>query len=250
MEASAQRSFRSGLLASHPAWDTLAVVRALHASGFAILERDAGESSLRMAATDEFDLVVWCCAGVSGERDILARLALGSAGLIALLAEPAPELLAACLESGADACLSLDADARVVAAQVSAVLRRRNPTKAAPSPNERFIQLGDLTIDSDRCEVERAGEAVHLTATEFRVIEFMARNAGRVLKPQEILNAATDEYAYSAREAQEIFKVYARRIRRKLEPDEANSRYIINVRGFGYRLESGERHVLGSAAAR
>jgi DNA-binding response OmpR family regulator len=248
MEAPLPRTFRSGLLVSLRDWDTLSVIRALHASGIAVLEREASDAALRLASGGEFDIVLWCCPGTNSDHEILARLALSDAGVIALLQEMSPELIAGCLESGADACLGLDADARVVGAQISAVLRRRNSTEAAPSANDRFIQVGDLTIDSDRYEVERGGVTVPLSAQEFRVVEYMARNAGRVLRPQDILNAATDEYAYSAREAQAIFKVYARRIRRKLEPDEANPKYLVNVRGVGYRLEDGARPPLRSAA--
>jgi DNA-binding response OmpR family regulator len=67
----------------------------------------------------------------------------------------------------------------------------------------------------------------------------MARHAGRVLRPHEILNAVSEEYEYLPREAQEVFKVYVRRIRRKLEVSEDNPQYLVNVRGFGYRLEAG-----------
>jgi DNA-binding response OmpR family regulator len=69
----------------------------------------------------------------------------------------------------------------------------------------------------------------------------MARNSGRVLKPHEILNAVTNDYQYLPREAQDVFKVYVRRIRRKLELSEDEPRYLVTVRGFGYRLEGGSQ---------
>ncbi len=94
-------------------------------------------------------------------------------------------------------------------------------------------------VDVDRCEVERGGVFIPLTASEFRILEYMARNAGRVLRPHEILNAVSEEYEYLPREAQEVFKVYVRRIRRKLEVSEDDPQYLVNVRGFGYRLEGG-----------
>ncbi len=67
----------------------------------------------------------------------------------------------------------------------------------------------------------------------------MARNARRVLRPHEILNAVSSDYEYLPREAQDVFKVYVRRIRRKLEISELEPAYLITVRGFGYRLEGG-----------
>lgn len=232
------RGFQSCLLTAQPDWDTFALVRALHTAGYAVLERAAAANSLMLACSAEFDAILWGCTGTEADQPALARLALADVPVLAVLAEPLPSAFASCLESGADACITLDTDARVVAAQVSAVLRRKKPT-GEPASSEALIQIGALTVDSERCEVERDGTLIPLTATEFRVIEFMARNAGKLLRPQEILNAATDEYVYNNREAQDVFKVYARRIRRKLEPDEGNPRYLVNVRGFGYRLEDG-----------
>ncbi|MEJ5220508.1 MAG: winged helix-turn-helix domain-containing protein, partial [Tepidiforma sp.] len=100
-----------------------------------------------------------------------------------------------------------------------------------------------LVVDVDRCEVQRGGMVVPLTAAEFRIVEYMARNSGRVLKPHEILNAVSDDYRYLPREAQDVFKVYVRRIRRKLEPNEEAPQYLVTVRGFGYRLEGGRERV-------
>ena len=232
------RGFQSCLLAAQPEWDTIALVRALHTAGYAVLERVASESALALACSAEFDAILWGCNGTASDSPALARLALASVPVLAVIADPVPSTFAMCLESGADACITLETDGRVVAAQVSAVLRRKQPA-GEPASSGSYIKIGDLCVDSIRCEVERDGIPIPLTASEFRVIEFMARNAGRLLRPQEILNAATDDYVYNNREAQDVFKVYARRIRRKLEPDEGNPRYLVNVRGFGYRLEDG-----------
>jgi DNA-binding response OmpR family regulator len=85
-----------------------------------------------------------------------------------------------------------------------------------------------------RCRYPRAGHS--LTPTEFKILAYLAKNAGKEVSPVEILRAVQD-YTYSDREAQEIVKVYIRRIRRKVEADPSEPSYIINVRGFGYMLE-------------
>jgi DNA-binding response OmpR family regulator len=219
---------------------TLPIVRALHSAGFAVLERVPGPNSLAFATSGQFDLVAWVARPDCGyDSELLATVASGPTGIIALLADASPEAVAACLVAGADACLALEADERVVVAQAHAVLRRRAPA----APEEGYVRIGDLTVDSDRCEVERAGEYVSLTASEFRIVEFMAKHAGRVLRPHEILNAVSDDYEYRPREAQDVFKVYVRRIRRKLERREQEPRYLVNVRGIGYRLEGGEQRI-------
>lgn len=219
---------------------TLQAVRALHAGGFAVLERPCDRSALAMAVSREFDLVAWLCGPAAGSHVAALRtLAAANVALIALLPDATPSAVAACLEAGADACLQLDAEERLVVAQAHAVLRRKAAVEGPAVEDYGLLQVGDLTVDVDRCEVERAGMFVALTASEFRIVEYMARNAGRVLRPHEILNAVSEDYEYLPREAQEVFKVYARRIRRKLEPSEHNPQYLVTVRGFGYRLEGG-----------
>ncbi|MDZ7728325.1 MAG: winged helix-turn-helix domain-containing protein [Dehalococcoidia bacterium] len=99
-----------------------------------------------------------------------------------------------------------------------------------------IITVRDLTLDFDRCQAVRGEDRIPLTPTEFKILAFLARNAGKVVSPVEILRAV-QEYTYSEREAQEIVKVYIRRIRRKVEADPAAPSYIVNVRGFGYMLE-------------
>ena len=235
--ASAGR-FRSCLLIAPPDAETFPCVRALHSAGIAVLERTPEPSAVAMALSGEFDLVACVYEpGSTTAAAALSRIAAANVPVIALLRDLTPAEATTCLVAGADACLQLDADPRLVVAQAHAVLRRRSPGAQEDLENCGLLKVGDLTVDMDRCEVERAGEFISLTATEFRIVAHMARHAGRVLKPHEILNAVSDECEYLPREAQELFKVYVRRIRRKLEPAEEEPRYLITVRGFGYRLE-------------
>jgi DNA-binding response OmpR family regulator len=221
--------------------NTLHFVRALHGAGFAVLERVTSPAILEFALRGDFDLIAWATSREARfDTTHLSQVSQEGLALVALLGDASSDAVSACLMAGADACIQLDADERVVVAQVHAVLRRQSSHRAAPPPDLGLLQFGDLAVDSDRCEVARAGQYVPLTASEFRIVEFMARNTGKVLRPHEILNAVSDGYSYSPREAQDVFKVYARRIRRKLEPSEQEPRYLVTVRGFGYRLEGGE----------
>jgi DNA-binding response OmpR family regulator len=242
------RAFQSCLLVTSPGASTLPVVRALHSAGIAVLERLSDSATVSLATSGEFDLVAWVCDEADSHL-ALARVSHANIPAIALLSEATPARAAACLGAGADACLQLDADALLVVAQARAVLRRRGVYDGQPAEISGLLMVGDLTVDVDRCEVQRAGRFVALTASEFRIVEFMARNSGRVLRPHEILNAVSDDYEYLPREAQDVFKVYVRRIRRKLEPSEAEPRYLITVRGFGYRLEGGSMSPARQSAA-
>lgn len=248
MADGAPHRFLSCLLVASDALETRQFVRALHAGGLAVLEREPGDAAMRMAESGEFDIVVRAIDsdGVSGLVDV-ARLASCGRPVIAVFAEAKPELVAEAFGAGADACMELGADARVVVAQVHAVLRRAGAYAAGTAGDSGVLQVGDLVVDCDRCEVQRGGMVVPLTAAEFRIVEFMARNCGRVLRPHEILNAVSDDYRYLPREAQDVFKVYVRRIRRKLEPDEEQPQYLVTVRGFGYRLEGGRQRMVPAA---
>ncbi len=218
---------------------TLHVTRSLHRAGYAVLEREPRQTTLEMAKGGDFDLVLWVVSSKRPESALqLNEVHAARVPLIALLDDATPTMVSSCLHNGADACLSLDADERVVGAQIAAVLRRHRPTAAEADLS--LINLGDLTIDTHRCEVAREGRYVPLTASEFRIIAYMARYPGRVLRPHDILNAVTDDYEYRPREAQDVFKVYVRRIRQKLERAESEPRYIVTVRGLGYRLDAYE----------
>lgn len=220
--------------------ETLGFVRALHAGGIAVLEREPNRATLQLATSREFGVVAWMLDGRTAAGSLaIAEFAGSDIAVIAVYNNAEPDLIAEAFAAGADACLSLQADARVVVAQVRAVLRRAGAYDSTAAGIDGLLQVGDLCVDVDRCEVQRAGEFVSLTASEFRIIEYMARNSGRVLRPHEILNAIGSDYEYLPREAQDVFKVYVRRIRRKLEPNEDEPRYLVTVRGFGYRLEGG-----------
>jgi len=236
----AEPSFASCLLVAPPDVETLGFVRALHTGGFAVLERDPEHGALQLASSREFNIVAWYVDSRSTSQLVtIAHLSAVGVNVIAVFDAAEPELVADAFGAGAHACLDVRADSRVVAAQVRAVLRRTGAYDLAAAEVSGLLQIGDLTVDMDRCEVQRAGAYVALTASEFRIVEYMARNSGRVLKPHEILNAVSSDYEYLPREAQDVFKVYVRRIRRKLEPMEAEPRYLVTVRGFGYRLEGG-----------
>lgn len=240
MRTEAPHVFVSCLLVAPHDVDTLGFVRALHHGSIAVLERETSQATLQLARSREFDAVAWFVDPRSATAPLaIVELSRLSIPVIALFDAPDAALVAEALGAGATACLELNADPRVVAAQVRAVLRRAGAYDAMPQEVSGLLQVGDLSVDVDRCEVQRAGAYVALTASEFRIVEYMARNNGRVLKPHEILNAVSSDYDYLPREAQDVFKVYVRRIRRKLEPDEVNPRYLVTVRGFGYRLEGG-----------
>jgi DNA-binding response OmpR family regulator len=210
---------------------------ALARRGFTTTERPHDRDTERLLAQFVPDLVV-LAIDPANEADVaLVRSVAMACSSPLLVLAPGPESagVGAVLEAGADVCLKESDGLEILWAQLGALARRKSPVEEA-EPNESTIVVRDLVLDFDRCRAIREDETIQLTPTEFKILAFLARNAGKVVSPVEILRAVQD-YTYSEREAQEIVKVYIRRIRRKVEADPAVPSYILNVRGFGYMLE-------------
>lgn len=96
------------------------------------------------------------------------------------------------------------------------------------------IAVGGLTLDIDACQLYVDGEAVHLTATELRIVELLMRNPGRVFPAEEIYERVWGETAYAV---ENTVMVHIRRIREKIEINPKEPKYLKVVWGIGYKIE-------------
>jgi two-component system phosphate regulon response regulator PhoB len=137
------------------------------------------------------------------------------------------------LELGADDYVVKPFSARELAARIRSVLRRSDHGEGAP--NASVIQHDGLRIDRSSREVTLGGEAIELTKREFDLLAFLAANPRRVFSRHELLG----EVWGSSQDWQTPATVteHVRRVRLKLDGDTAQSRWIHNVRGVGYRFE-------------
>ncbi|HEX9371520.1 MAG TPA: response regulator transcription factor [Roseiflexaceae bacterium] len=101
------------------------------------------------------------------------------------------------------------------------------------APVESQIEVGDLRLSTWNQAAYLDGRKLNLTPTEFRILVCLAQHAGQVLTYQQIVQFAQG-YESDALEASELIKPHIHHLRQKIEPDPANPRYILTVRGAGY----------------
>ena len=133
------------------------------------------------------------------------------------------------LELGADDYITKPFSTRELIARVKAVLRRfERPT----SPS--IISFEEVIIDAGAMQLKVRGEMTTTTATEFRLLDYLARHPGRVFSRDHLLDAVWGDARFVTPRSVDV---YVRRIREKIELDPENPRYLKTVRGAGYRFE-------------
>ena len=132
-------------------------------------------------------------------------------------------------EVGADDYISKPFSPRELVARIKAVLRRFEP----PLPSA-VRELGDLRIDTGAITLTVRGSNVSTTATEFRLLDYFARHAGRVFTRDQLLDAVWRDTAFVTPRSVDV---YVRRLREKIESNPEEPRYLKTVRGTGYRFE-------------
>jgi DNA-binding response OmpR family regulator len=133
------------------------------------------------------------------------------------------------LDLGADDYVTKPFSPKELRARIRAALRRRSTDSSAD-----VYRFGDVEIDSARCELRRDGAVVDTTATEFKLLSAFVRNRGRVLSREKLLDEAWGPGTFLT---DRVVDNHVVALRRKIEVDPAEPRYLVSVRGVGYRFD-------------
>ena len=214
-----------------------AVREALAADAGRVLEAATGASGLASAEANRPDLVVLDLGlpDMDGLEVSRALRRWSSAPIIVLTVRHTEDEKVRLLDAGADDYVTKPFSSSELRARVRAQLRR---ARMAPVPGgDAPIVVGDLTIDLARRLVTRGGEAVHLTPTEWGLLEALLRHADRPVTHQQLFRAV---WGNASGDAQHYLRVYVAHLRRKLEADPYSPRRILTEPGVGYRFVLGE----------
>ncbi len=205
--------------------------------GFVVFTANDGLTALKTAREKEPDILVLdlMLPGMDG-WDICRALRRDSEVPILMLtarAEESDRLVG--LEIGADDYVTKPFSPKEVVARVKAILRRTKRTAV----KAESVRLGDVVIDLKQYQVTKGGQPVELTPTEFKMLELLAANPGRVFSRLQIVEQAQ---GYSFEGYERTIDAHIKNLRRKIEDNPREPVYIQTVYGVGYRMAAGSPH--------
>ena len=203
----------------------------LEHGGFEVLTAADGSSALRLASTQRPDLIILDLGlpGVDGLDVTRSLRRNGEVPIIMLTARTDESDKLVGLELGADDYVTKPFSPKELVARVRSVLRR---SEAAKSPAE-LIRVGDVELDVASMRLSIDGRSIDLTQTEFQLLSTMARQPGRVFSRAQLLNAV---HGVAFESYERAIDAHIKNLRRKIEPDPHNPRYLLTVFGVGYRF--------------
>ncbi|MCP2638434.1 response regulator [Microbacterium sp. HD4P20] len=210
------------------------LVRALRitlaAHGYEVVAAPDGPSAVALAAKEHPDIVMVDLGmpRLDGVGVIQALRGWSTAPIIVVSGRTGSADKVEALDAGADDYVTKPFQIDELLARLRALARR-----ATGASDEPVVTFSDVTIDLAAKSVTRHGERVHLTPTEWRILEFLARNPGSLVTRQALLKDiwGTEQVADTG-----YLRLYVSQLRKKLEPDPAHPAHLLTEAGMGYRL--------------
>jgi len=201
--------------------------------GFDTVVSADGRRALQLLETEEpdivlLDLMLPDADGFDLCRQIRER---SSVAVIVVSARGGERDKVTALNMGADDYMTKPFSVEELLARITATLRRTRAS-VAEEPGPPVVSVGDVVIDLGRQQVTKAGEAVHLTPTEFALLRELVNNRGKLLSHAHLLRRV---WGYGYQTETEYVRVYVRRLRAKLEADDGEP-LILTAPRAGYRF--------------
>ena len=205
---------------------------ALESEGWRVHEAERGGNALTDAATRKPDLLIVDLGlpdmdGVDLVRDFRSW---SDAPILILSARSDEQDKIVALDAGADDYLTKPFGVGELLARSRALIRRR----MRGAEREAKISFGDVEVDLSRRLVLRAGQAVHLTQIEYRLLTVLVASAGKVMTQRHLMN---EVWGPRHAERGHYLRIYVSRLRQKLEADAAQPVHILTESGVGYRFQ-------------
>ena len=210
------------------------VREALEEEGWQVFEAANGKSGLAAAGTRQPDLVVLDLGLPDGDGiAFIADLRQWSrAPVIVLSARTLESEKVRALDAGADDYLTKPFGVAELLARARSAMRRQRQAPAAQA-DASVVRFGTVAIDLQAHTVTRDGGGVRLAPTEYKLLAALARNAGRVVSNPQLLR---EVWGQQSANSPHYLRIYMGHLRRKLEDDPAQPKYLITETGVGYRL--------------
>jgi len=210
----------------------------LEKEGYQVICAFDGQQAVELAYAEHPDLILLdLMLPVKDGMDVCREVRAGlNMPIIMLTAKDSEIDKVLGLEMGADDYVTKPFSTREILARVKAHLRRQKATQTQKTEQaENGLRIHELLIDSDTYMVYKNGEPLDLTHREFELVHYLARNCGKVMTREHLLQAVWGfEYLGDMR----TVDVTIRRLREKLEDDPSKPEYIITRRGLGYMMRN------------
>jgi two-component system KDP operon response regulator KdpE len=215
------------------------IVRALRinlsARGYQVLTAHDGASALRAAAETKPDVVVLDLGlpDLDGTDVIAGLRGWTTVPILVLSARTDSSDKVEALDAGADDYVTKPFGMDELLARLRAAVRRS--AASAADGEEAVVETSSFTVDLAAKKVHRDGQEVHLTPTEWGVLEVLVRNRGRLVAQKQLLQ---DVWGPQYATESHYLRVYLAQLRRKLEPEPSRPRHLLTEPGMGYRFET------------
>jgi len=219
------------------------VKETLTREGHVVTEAANGEEALDILQDASFDVAIldlMLGGRVDGQRVLEAiRWRWPGTVVIMMTAHGSLESAVEAIQEGVDGYLLKPVRAEEVRRTVRQALERQEKRAELQLSGgaQQTVRRGPFTADLDSHRVVQNGQVLDLTAQEFTLLVYMMQNAGEAISPMDLVEVVRQYRPEYLNEARQIIKWYIHRLRKKIELDPSDPRYIVNVRGVGYLFE-------------